>query len=488
MFFERRSPIPRSESFEPDDHAGQVRKRVAAERPRAAGVGLGIGEYLVRDEHREIVPACEPEQVSELTTHPPEGFAALLGGAFQPVEARRAVEHDQRRALGELLGVPNRLFLLSEIQRLGDHDPRGETFEIGVARPRDLLEPLGREPLGVEIADRPATGGDIDRRRQRDVGLAGRRRAVHLRDGPTRQPTDEELVGGRTARRDRIAHTGDSHLPNKKEPIGPVSHPLLDADHPGVRFITPEAEHRGVIVVATEDFEVYHGVVTDLRERGVEFTTVEPGDAIPERARVLVTTADDEFGPEATADIERIDAEPGQPRAAVDAALATLRDGGRTIVGVDPGNRPGIAVLSGEVVVAAFHVPLADAAGVIADEIDDATDPVVRIGDGARLKGAALIDDLDIPVELVDETGTTPYLGAGARGMGDVLAAVNIARRSGDRIRERTVEPTVGELDVIKARSREQSEGNREIDEGLARRVAAGELTIEEALAKHRDR
>jgi hypothetical protein len=243
-----------------------------------------------------------------------------------------------------------------------------------------------------------------------------------------------------------------------------------------------------VIVVATEDFEVYHGVVTDLRERGVEFTTVEPGDAIPERARVLVTTADDEFGPEATADIERIDAEPGQPRAAVDAALATLRDGGRTIVGVDPGNRPGIAVLSGEVVVAAFHVPLADAAGVIADEIDDATDPVVRIGDGARLKGAALIDDLDIPVELVDETGTTPYLGAGARGMGDVLAAVNIARRSGDRIRERTVEPTVGELDVIKARSREQSEGNREIDEGLARRVAAGELTIEEALAKHRDR
>ena len=242
------------------------------------------------------------------------------------------------------------------------------------------------------------------------------------------------------------------------------------------------------MVVATEDFEVYHGVVTDLRERGVEFTTVEPGDAIPERARVLVTTANDEFDAETTAGTEHVDAEPGSPREAVDAALATLRDGGRTVVGVDPGDRPGIAVLSGESVVAAFHVPLADAAGVIADEIDDAADPVVRIGDGARLKGAALIDDLAVPVELVDETGTTPYLGTGARGMGDVLAAVNIARRSGDRIRERTVEPTVGELDVIKARSREQSAGNREIDEGLARRVAAGELTIEEALGEHRDR
>ena len=243
-----------------------------------------------------------------------------------------------------------------------------------------------------------------------------------------------------------------------------------------------------MIVVATEDFEVYHRVVTDLRERGVEFTTVEPGDAIPERARVLVTTANDEFDAETTAGTERVDAEPGSPREAVDAALATLRDGGRTVVGVDPGDRPGIAVLSGEVVVTAFHVPLADAAGVIAEEIADAADPVVRIGDGARLKGAALIDDLDTPVELVDETGTTPYLGTGARGMGDVLAAVNIARRSGDRIRERTVEPTVGELDVIKARSREQSTSNREIDEGLARRVAAGELTIEEALGEHRDR
>ncbi|EMA43443.1 hypothetical protein [Halococcus saccharolyticus] len=243
-----------------------------------------------------------------------------------------------------------------------------------------------------------------------------------------------------------------------------------------------------MIVVATEDFEVYHGVVTDLRERGVEFTTVEPGDAIPERARVLIASPDDEFDPDTDTDIERVEADPEEPRRAVDRALATLRDGGRTIVGVDPGERPGIAVLSGEVVVAAFHVPLADAAGVIADEIADAADPVVRIGDGARLKGASLIDDLDVPVELVDETGTTPYLGTGARGMGDVLAAVNIARRSGDRIRERTVEPTVGELDVIKARSREQSDGNREINEGLARRVAAGELTIEEALSEHRSR
>ena len=242
-----------------------------------------------------------------------------------------------------------------------------------------------------------------------------------------------------------------------------------------------------MIVVATEDFEVYHGVVAELRERGAAFTTVEPGNDLPERTRVLVAGEDDSV-PDGLSEVELVRADSEDLRRAVDEALAVLRDGGRTVVGIDPGENPGIAVLSGGTVVAAFQVPLDDADSVVETEIADAPDPVVRIGDGARLKGASLIDDLDVPVELVDETGTTPYLGTGARGMGDVLAAVNIARLDGKRIRERTIEPTTGELDVIKTRSREQSGENREIDEELARRVAAGELTIEEALSEHRDR
>ncbi|PSQ59887.1 MAG: hypothetical protein BRD23_03295 [Halobacteriales archaeon SW_9_67_25] len=36
-----------------------------------------------------------------------------------------------------------------------------------------------------------------------------------------------------------------------------------------------------MIVVATADFELYHELVTALRERGVEFTTVEPDDGVP---------------------------------------------------------------------------------------------------------------------------------------------------------------------------------------------------------------
>ncbi len=244
-----------------------------------------------------------------------------------------------------------------------------------------------------------------------------------------------------------------------------------------------------MIVVTTGDFEVYHGVVDELRDRDAVFTTVEVGTPLPEAATVVVVAADDPR-PDDGAGLEVVVADPEQPRQAAEAALAAVRTGGgRTVVGVDPGTRPGIAVLAGETVVAAYQVPVSQAVEVIRDQVAGTVDPVVRIGDGARLEGATVIDELDdVRVELVDETGTTPHLGAGARGVGDILAAVNIARAEGEAVESRDVEPTAGELQAIKDRSREHSNGDRTIDEALARRVALGELSVEEALAEHRGR
>jgi hypothetical protein len=238
-----------------------------------------------------------------------------------------------------------------------------------------------------------------------------------------------------------------------------------------------------VIVVATEDFEVYHDVVNELRERGASFTTAEPDAEFSDDTRLVITGEGDAVD----ADLPVVVAHPGGPRRAVEEAMALLRGGGgRIVVGVDPGERPGIAVLSSDVVVAAFHVPIENAVEVVERELDGAVDPVVRIGDGARLLGARIIDELDdVRVELVDETGTTPSLGTGARGMGDVLAAVNIARLAGEVVDNRTITPTAGELQVIKDRSREASDENRAITEELARRVAVGELSLEKALDEH---
>ena len=241
-----------------------------------------------------------------------------------------------------------------------------------------------------------------------------------------------------------------------------------------------------MIVLATADFEIYHEVIGELRSREHPFTTVEPGDRIPADAGVIIAGRED--GVEEYP-VPVVRAEPDGAREAVESALATLRGTeGRRIVGVDPGENPGIAVCSGPTVVAALQVPLEEAPAAIRAEVDGHEDAIVRIGDGARLAGARIINALDdVRIELVDETGTTPSLGTGARRMGDVLAAVNVARMAGTPVTDREIDPTPGELTRIKRRARRQSPKNQTISSSLARRVARGELTVEEALTSHRD-
>jgi hypothetical protein len=243
-----------------------------------------------------------------------------------------------------------------------------------------------------------------------------------------------------------------------------------------------------VLVVATADFEAYHGLVSELRDRGVTFTTIEPDGTLPAEASVIVTTGSDDLAALEVDDLPVIVADPADPRSAVDRALAHHRDGaGRTVVGVDPGSKPGVAVLNDDQVVAAFQVPLAEVAAVVQEEVADGVDPVVRIGDGARTIGARIVDELEgVRVELVDETGTTPHLGTGARGMGDVLAAVNIARLEGEVTETVDIEPTAGEVRVVQNRSRERT-GTETLPRTLARAVARGDLTLEEAIARHRE-
>ncbi|QZX98516.1 hypothetical protein [Halobaculum rubrum] len=245
-----------------------------------------------------------------------------------------------------------------------------------------------------------------------------------------------------------------------------------------------------MIVVVTEDFALYHAAVAELRERGATFTTREPDADLPERATVVISAPHDglSVGDEP---VEHVTTTADSVREGVEEALGGLRGGdGRTVVGVDPGERPGIAVLSGGTVVAAYHVPLSDAVDTVLAEVDDEPDPLVRVGDGDRLRSARIVNELaEIPVELVDESGTTPTLGrgAGGKGMADVLAAVNIARMEGEPVDTRAVEPTAGEIQRIKNESRDRSAGDLTVGEELAREVARGELTIAEAIAEQRD-
>jgi len=112
---------------------------------------------------------------------------------------------------GELRGVPDRLLLLAEVQRVGDDDARGDPLDAQLpsgAGARQLLQPVDRQPLRVDVEGGPAPGGHFDGRRQREVRLPRGRRAVQLRDGAPFEPPAEQFVDGRTPRRYPVAHCG----------------------------------------------------------------------------------------------------------------------------------------------------------------------------------------------------------------------------------------------------------------------------------------
>lgn len=241
-----------------------------------------------------------------------------------------------------------------------------------------------------------------------------------------------------------------------------------------------------MIVVATADFELAHDLLAALRDRSVPATLAEPDAAVPPATTAVLTGTDDAVVvpagvPVITGDVSEI-------REMIDRALTgDAAADAPVVIGVDPGKMPGVAVVQGSQVLAVCVVDAAAAPALIRREYMRYDDAVIKIGDGARLAGAQLLRALaDLPVQLVDETGTTPHMKGGTRAMGDAVAAVNIANRPGRPADGVAFEPTAGEIGQIKARSRRISPDDRTLDAKRAAAVARGELTLAEALADHR--
>ncbi len=181
------------------------------------------------------------------------------------------------------------------------------------------------------------------------------------------------------------------------------------------------------------------------------------------------------------------------PETAVNQALRLLRDSSlpeRVIVGIDPGEEPGVAVVADGIVEAVYRAPLKQTVEIVQKIKQEYQDIIVRIGHGARLVGIPLANTLvaqGVRVELVNERGTSPYLGRGTAGIGvaDVVAAINIAHTPGMNFVHQEVIPSRGEVRQIQEKSRERSKGRATISRKLAVRVAKGEITLDDALAEH---
>jgi len=181
------------------------------------------------------------------------------------------------------------------------------------------------------------------------------------------------------------------------------------------------------------------------------------------------------------------------PEMAVSEAIRRLRNTGvpgRAIIGIDPGDEPGIAVVANGIVEAVYRVPSKQAPKILERIQQTYPDILVRIGNGARLTSTHLANALisqGISVEFVDESGTSPYLGKGTAGIAisDIVAAINIAYTQGTPAEHQNVLPSKGEIRRIQERTRELSEGRTTISRDLAQRVAKGEITIKQALAEY---
>jgi len=244
---------------------------------------------------------------------------------------------------------------------------------------------------------------------------------------------------------------------------------------------------RRSVGLVTRDPSLYHELAGLLRERCWPTVSLFPGNRIPDSVAVVLTSPAEAHlieHPNVITVSEGIDRR--ALGAAVEHALGPSSPEEEIIVGIDPGPRPGYAVLAGATVIGQGNLDSPEAAGVFASHLRhrfSTRHVIFRVGSGdppARNRIVNALLSHQRSVELVDEQGTTPR---GRRRPRDAAAARAIARTRGLAVRERIPETfTPGEIANLQRLSREGSDGRVTISRSSAHRVLRGEITLAQAV------
>lgn len=212
-----------------------------------------------------------------------------------------------------------------------------------------------------------------------------------------------------------------------------------------------------------------------------------PGDRIPGRVAVVLTSTDER----PLIDHPRVLAvREGGDRRVLEAAVAHALDPSdpaeELIVGIDPGPRPGFAIVSGGRCLGEGNLEGPEAAETLASQVRHRFPgrPLrFRVGAGDPPDRNRIVNALIAryrSVELVNERGTTPR---GRRRPRDAEAARSIALTPGTTVREPLVGTfTDGEIANLQRLSREGSGGRVTISRSSAHRVLRGELSMADAV------
>ena len=240
-----------------------------------------------------------------------------------------------------------------------------------------------------------------------------------------------------------------------------------------------------IIGVMTENFSLYYDLVKILKERRIPFTSLSFNDKVPANVGIILTTSADSKKFRFKPKLEL--GEKDDISLMIDRALKILEGKDtfeKLIIGIDPGKRPGVAVLGdGEI----LNVHQVDSPEKVVDILKQVKktypkqDILIRIGHGAPTHRNRIINALynfGVPMEMVDESHTTQKTV-----QPDIKAAIDIALGSGIPIKSKLeVNPTEGEIKNIQRISRMESNGAITISKPLAQKVASGEITLEDAI------
>ena len=243
-----------------------------------------------------------------------------------------------------------------------------------------------------------------------------------------------------------------------------------------------------IIAIMTENFSMYYEIIKILKSDSQPFLSLSFDSKIPPNVGVIIT---DKSEKEKVKFDQVVEVDQDYQRAVDEAkkALSGKDMFSNLIIGIDPGIRPGIAVLGDGEVIRGFQVDSPEGATEIVKQVTElyqAQEVRIRIGHGAPTYRNRIINalfSLKIPIEIVNETNTTRNVD-----WDDIRAAVDIALSKGYQIHSPyEVQPRDGELKNIQRISRLESDGAVTISKDLAKKVAVGKITLENAIKKQKN-
>ncbi len=198
------------------------------------------------------------------------------------------------------------------------------------------------------------------------------------------------------------------------------------------------------VAVATVHGKAYFLIVNKLKERGIPFLSLIPGETVPTDIKVVITTQEEKH----LVDHGKVliyDAESAPDSAAnkIRKILQGKEAYERIVIGIDPGEVFGLAVIAdGKVNETANCFSVIEAltkVKYVLSEVDFASTAVtIKIGNGVPTY-KELVEEFDcalpmgVALEVVSEAGTNRPLNHNKhrRGLRDIASAMRIAGRAG---------------------------------------------------------